>query len=357
MSNTTTKSKTAKTDELDVDRYDKAEQEVAAAKAKAAAATDAHEAAEAAAASVRAKLRQGDESVKANDLCEADHAIERARLLADYAFAQAKRIERKALVRPVLANAIVPLLEETYGLEVRVVDTFPSTIDEEPLRPYMLVRQGGKETRDLRNGSLATGPNEGDQLEVQHVRSRLHTRIDWDRLQGAARAKFLNVAAMSRAGEEVGDVARDFGIIRVVLLHEPEMVLAGDRPQSMTLQSVGNRVAALAGRRAGNNVRVSSSDQEVVSHSTSGGKIVTKVQGLTVAGLDAAAGWTPTDETGPAMVKHLRGALEDVVGHPIAGIGYVTKAEAGTPNHKGYGVRTLAWTITAEAVTPKAASK
>ncbi len=81
---------------------------------------------------MHAALAHGDESISAEELATAIAAVQRAELLSQHASAAVESLTAAAPVRPIIAEALAPVLSESLRLPVIVTDEMPADLEVSP---------------------------------------------------------------------------------------------------------------------------------------------------------------------------------------------------------------------------------
>lgn len=301
------------------DRYAEAEEKVKDAWAMASRAESAITSAEQTATHLRMRLRQGDDTVTAADLAAAAFAKERAELLAQAAKRNAQVVERKALVRPDLAELLAPTISQALsGLEVVVVDEFPAFPQDTPLVPTIYVRQTKRSQHNAVEGFVSGA------LEVAYERGKLHARPFWDDLTDALSADGHSAGeAYSRASDSEGDVVRD--LAEVDVRRAFPKVPAIQPAANVTGWTANGFAAAMAGVASKTVHGINTVQENVGAHRQVKGQTVT----TTVTGTLAAVSGKGFVHGANDLIRALKAGMDAAEGRAFMGLGRCQSVEAG----------------------------
>ena len=293
------------------------------------------------AAELRTRLRRGDASVTASAMAKADAAIERATLLAEAAKQALARHERTMPVRPVLSQAVAPLLEATTGALVEVAHALPKT--EELHAPVIYVVQKGLPKVDKFSGHLS------GELELNYVRQALHAPLPTAKID---RAILASKDIYGQCGDASTSERGEFFLDRTRLLVRavyPEVMRLPATPPSWAANQLAHAFAAdlieytpaapvFKGVTIGAGgtgyvypVKVEVAGSKITSCTVIEGKRIT----TTMFTLDLhprrrgsnLTGYKSTIAEAKKMARNAREVAKNMIGQPASGLGRVINAE------------------------------
>jgi hypothetical protein len=125
---------------------------------------------------IREEWERGDATATVADKSEAEGDIERFRRLARAAGMDARRLSRALVHRPTVAEKVAPILTDSLGLPVVVVDSVPTEHDS---LPAAYLRQAGATEVNKSNPSA---PYVAAPLTFYYVRTGFHREVKSDDL-------------------------------------------------------------------------------------------------------------------------------------------------------------------------------